>query len=324
MAKRLALVQADTWTKRGAAGDIYELEPLVVVEETSKRSAIGKLVNELAQQGHLLIRHNRRLKCRACNMYRADRQSSFWNRIPCVPRPCAAEVISQMRNKERQHNESFEKESYPYTSSVSQDIQGTHSHMDRFSLSLCPPSQVGEQCDGSRYVSARSHLRGMDGKSRKFDSVKSVVNTPIGVAGPRAPLRSNLDDPEDWELPCSVGESVCWDEAHRTEPVACRSTIKCGTTGCTRSCPTSVEECWHTAGKKPATRRTCQTSYMPKVTGKKETVGTFWRCCERSCTGGHMGPLGARRAGRDRLFSYVLCRWKSVLGLSAQKCDKHA
>ena len=30
---RLALVQADVWEKRGAAGDIYELEPLVAVEE---------------------------------------------------------------------------------------------------------------------------------------------------------------------------------------------------------------------------------------------------------------------------------------------------
>ena len=30
VAKRLALVQADIWAKRGAAGDIYELELLVV------------------------------------------------------------------------------------------------------------------------------------------------------------------------------------------------------------------------------------------------------------------------------------------------------
>ena len=95
VAKRLALVQADIWAKRGAAGDIYELEPLVVGEETCTRSAIGKLVDELAQQGHLLVRHNKGLKCKACNVYRADRQFSFWNRTPCVPRPCAAEVISQ-------------------------------------------------------------------------------------------------------------------------------------------------------------------------------------------------------------------------------------
>ena len=99
VAKRLALVQADIWAKRGAAGDVCELEPLLAVEETCTRSAIGKLVDELAQQGHLLVRHNKGLKCKACNVYRADRQFSFWNRTPCVPRPCAAEVISQFRNK---------------------------------------------------------------------------------------------------------------------------------------------------------------------------------------------------------------------------------
>ena len=40
----------------------------------------------------------------------------------------------------------------------------------------------------------------------------TVVERPICTAGPRAPLRSNLDDP---------------DEAQRTEPVACRPIIKC-------------------------------------------------------------------------------------------------
>ena len=122
-------------------------------------------------------------------MYRANRQFSFWNRTPCVPRPCAAEIISEFRNRKRQHNESFEKEPYPYTSSVSQDIPSTHSHMDRFShpvssgtegylahtpqsINCAYPSQVGEQCDRSRYVSALSHLRCMDGKSRKFDPPK--------------------------------------------------------------------------------------------------------------------------------------------------------
>ena len=99
VAKRLALVQADIWAKRGAAGDVCELEPLLAVEETCTRSAIGKLVDELAPQGHLRARHNKGLKCKACNVYRADRQFSFWNRTPCVPRPRAAEVISQFRNK---------------------------------------------------------------------------------------------------------------------------------------------------------------------------------------------------------------------------------
>ena len=41
----------------------------------------------------------------------------------------------------------------------------------------------------------------MDGRSRKFDPVKGVVNTPLCVTEPRVPVRSNLDDPEEWELP---------------------------------------------------------------------------------------------------------------------------
>ena len=79
----------------------------------SKRSATEKVVDELAQQGQLLIRHNRGLKFRACNLYRANRQFSFWKRTPCVPRPCAADVISQFRNKKRRHNDSFESVPYP-------------------------------------------------------------------------------------------------------------------------------------------------------------------------------------------------------------------
>ena len=101
----------------------------------------------------------------------------------------------------------------------------------------------------------------MDGKSRKFDPAKGVVNTPLCVTGPRAPLRSNLDDPEELELSRSVDESVCWDEAHRTEPVACCPIIKCGTTGCTGSSPLSVVEYGYTAGNEPATCENCRKTF---------------------------------------------------------------
>ena len=39
--------------------------------------------------------------------------------------------------------------------------------------------------------------------------------------------------------------------------VACRPIIKCGKSGCTGSCPLSVVENGYSAGKKPATCRTC-------------------------------------------------------------------
>ena len=66
------------------------------------------------------------------------------------------------------------------------------------SITCVSPSQVGQHFDRSR---------GMDGKSRKFDPGKSVVNTPLCVTGPRVPLRSNLDDPasDPAHLICSCG-----------------------------------------------------------------------------------------------------------------------
>ena len=103
VAKRLALVQADILAKRGEAGDIHELDPLLEVEEARTRSVIRRLVGELAHQHHLLVRHNESLKCKACNVYRADRQFNFWSRTPCIPRPCAADAISRFRNKKRQN-----------------------------------------------------------------------------------------------------------------------------------------------------------------------------------------------------------------------------
>ena len=77
---------------------------------------------------------------------------------------CPAAMCSRshipIQNKKRQHNESFETEPYPCTSSVNQDIQGTHSHMERLSqpvssegdlahtqqsITCVSPSQVGER-----------------------------------------------------------------------------------------------------------------------------------------------------------------------------------
>ena len=41
VAKRLALVEADIWAKRSEAGDIYELDPLLVEETTCTRTAFA-------------------------------------------------------------------------------------------------------------------------------------------------------------------------------------------------------------------------------------------------------------------------------------------
>ena len=75
----------------------------------------------------------------------------------------------------------FEKESYLETSSVCEDIHGTHSHMDRFLLPASPEPegdlahtqqirdylpllQVGDERDGRRHVSAPLQIGDMSGK----------------------------------------------------------------------------------------------------------------------------------------------------------------
>ena len=105
VAKRLALVQAVIWAKRIEAGDIYELDPLLVEETTCTRTAFSTLVDELDHQGHLLVRHNKGLRCKVCNVYRAYKQFRFWSSHPCVPRKNGAAVISQFQNKKTRQQE---------------------------------------------------------------------------------------------------------------------------------------------------------------------------------------------------------------------------
>ena len=59
---------------------------------------------------------------------------------------------------------------------MSSETEGDFAHTQQSILVLLLLESVS--CDRSRYVSAQSHLRGMDGKSRKFDPAKGVVNTP--------------------------------------------------------------------------------------------------------------------------------------------------
>ena len=44
----------------------------------STMSSFEKLVGEIANTSHLLVRHRSDLRCQACNIYRACRQFKFW------------------------------------------------------------------------------------------------------------------------------------------------------------------------------------------------------------------------------------------------------
>ena len=91
----------------------------------------------------------------------------------------------------------------------------------------------------------------MDGKKRKIanGSVGAPQVAFVDPDGPRAPLRSNFDEPEGWDISCSDGGCVHRDEVFRMAPVAVLPDHQVSTL--------SEVEYGYTAGKKPATCRTC-------------------------------------------------------------------
>ena len=205
--------------------DVWIFDPLLVAETSCTRTAFSTLVDELTHQGHLLVRHNKGLRCKVCNVYRAYKQFKFWSSHPCVPRPSAAAVISLFQNKKRQlmntaagnsrhvldhcgaHNQTSnkhdEKELLHCTSLGYRDIQCTHSHPEHHPLpvSLEPElesvhtqqccdyslSQAAEQSGESHQVLTELHGYDMEGKRLRIASFDDT-------GGPRAPLRSNFDD----------------------------------------------------------------------------------------------------------------------------------
>ena len=108
VAKRLALVQADIWAKHEEAGDIYELDELLAPTEASALSSLEKLVGEIANTGHLLVRHWSGLRCQLCNIYRARRQFKILEQdTMCSFCQVPINVIASFRAKKRQHSIAF-------------------------------------------------------------------------------------------------------------------------------------------------------------------------------------------------------------------------
>ena len=118
--------------------------------------------------------------------------------------------FAQVGKCRQMFSESFKKESYPYTSSVSQNIRSTLSHMDSFPLPVSTEPdgdsqqfndylslfQVGDECNESRHVSAQMQFcdrsrkerdnpfchhakregREHTGKKRRLEMAEGVVN----------------------------------------------------------------------------------------------------------------------------------------------------
>ena len=96
-----------------------------------------------------------------------------------------------------------------------------------------------------------------------------MLQNPESLCGP-------ISRPKRMGTPCSDGESACWDEVHRTGPVACRPIIKCGTMGCGGSYLLFVAEYGKTVGTEPVTCGICgKTSWVSRNVLPREQSAPF-------------------------------------------------
>ena len=85
VAKRLAMAQADIWTKREEADEIYELVPLKELEVATTHSSIVRLVGEIGKARKILERHKSGMRCRNSDIHRAHRKFHLWRKTPRKP-----------------------------------------------------------------------------------------------------------------------------------------------------------------------------------------------------------------------------------------------
>ena len=101
VAKRLALVQADIWAKRSEAGDIYELDPLLVEEKYARGPLSARWLTSWPTKAIYWYVTTKVCDAKLAMCTEHTSNSDFGAAI-LVPRPNAAAVISQFQNKKRQ------------------------------------------------------------------------------------------------------------------------------------------------------------------------------------------------------------------------------
>ena len=97
MAKRLALIQADIWTAKDMAGDIYELDRVPELITRNQTEATHKMLQDITSMGHTLVKTDKGHYCSRCRVRRARTNFNFWGSNPCLARPLAREILDKRR-----------------------------------------------------------------------------------------------------------------------------------------------------------------------------------------------------------------------------------
>ncbi len=87
VAERIAIIQAEVWAREAELGAIYELDFLAEVDNTPQSAVTAKLVGDMAQSGHNLVRVGKGFQCLNCKTVRALKHVGYWNKNRCRPSP---------------------------------------------------------------------------------------------------------------------------------------------------------------------------------------------------------------------------------------------
>ena len=155
-------------------------------------------------------------------------------------------------------------EHLPLLVSLEPEVDLAHTHQ-RCDYSI---SQAAEQSGESQHVLTNLHVGGMEGKRRKIASFADP-------GGPRAPLRSNFDDPEGWDTSGSEEECAQRDVVYRMALLLAAQSSSVVFLAAMVLVPLSVVENGYKAGEKPATCRTCGKTFpRPNISGIKSRIAS--------------------------------------------------
>ena len=156
----------------------------------------------------------------------------------------------------------YEVSGWDHGNPVSPDVRFT----DEPSRPSCLPNMPGQIWESGGSFSASEPV--VFSESHDVNDMRSQVAFD-DPNGPRAPLRSNFDDPDGWEPTESPDDQLSFHtrvvgqtgEVHRRDPVAYRPIFKCRTKGCAGSCtPPEVVRGYH-PGKETVTCKICETTF---------------------------------------------------------------
>ena len=104
VAKRLAIIQADIWHKKGQDDYAYDLDFLAESDNTSQSVYNSSAMADLVQTGHILQRTQHGFTCKHCRLNKKLKKFKEWSSTPCIQKPPPKLIAKRRREASLEAN----------------------------------------------------------------------------------------------------------------------------------------------------------------------------------------------------------------------------